>query len=83
MVEVEEYGVDRLLGELADELKARRYRPLAARRVMIPNPGGGTEQRPLSIPMHEYRNVTRLVTFIRAQAFSAGEMVAPLGRVGR
>ena len=30
---VEEYGVDRLLGELASELRERRYRPLPARRV--------------------------------------------------
>ena len=27
---VEEYGVDRLLGELASELRERRYRPLPA-----------------------------------------------------
>src|SRR5215468_10782732 len=30
LAQVEEYGVDRLLGELAEELKGRRYRPLAA-----------------------------------------------------
>ena len=47
---VEEYGVTRLLGELASELKEHRYRPLPARRVYIPKPGS-TEQRPLSIPM--------------------------------
>jgi len=46
---VEEYGVDRLLGELASELKGHRYRPLPARRVYIPKPGTD-EQRPLSIP---------------------------------
>jgi RNA-directed DNA polymerase len=50
LAEVEEYGVARLLDELAGELKRQRYRPLAARRVMIPKPGSGTEQRPLSIP---------------------------------
>src|SRR5271165_4548484 len=33
---VEEYGVSRLLDELAAELKAETYRPLAARRVWIP-----------------------------------------------
>ena len=47
---VEEYGIDRLLGELAGELRTGRYRPLAARRVLIPKPGSATEQRPLSIP---------------------------------
>ena len=46
---VEEYGVTRLLDELAGELREGRYRPLPARRVLIPKPGT-TEQRPLSIP---------------------------------
>jgi Family of unknown function (DUF5372) len=50
---VEEYGVTRLLGELASELKERRYRPLPARRVLIPKPGT-TEQRPLSIPTRRH-----------------------------
>ena len=48
---VEEYGVTRLLDELAAELKEGRYRPLPARRVFIPKPGAPAgEQRPLSIP---------------------------------
>ncbi len=51
LAEVEEYGVDRLLGELASELRERRYRPRPARRVFIPKPGAPAgEQRPLSIP---------------------------------
>jgi RNA-directed DNA polymerase len=49
LADVEGYGIDRLLGELAADLKERRYRPLPARRVFIPKPGSG-EQRPLSIP---------------------------------
>ena len=48
---VEEYGVTRLLDELASELEEHRYRPLPARRVYIPKPGAPAgEQRPLSIP---------------------------------
>jgi RNA-directed DNA polymerase len=39
LADVEEYGTDRLLGELGADLKARRYRPLPARRVFIPKPG--------------------------------------------
>src|SRR5512142_3340712 len=35
---VEEYGVTRLLDELASELREGRYRPLPARRVLIPKP---------------------------------------------
>ena len=49
IADVEEYGVARLLDELAAGLKEGRWRPLAARRVYIPKPGRPTEQRPLSI----------------------------------
>ncbi len=38
---VEQYGVDRLLDELAAELKAGSYRPLPTRRVLIPKPRHG------------------------------------------
>jgi hypothetical protein len=33
LADTEEYGIDRLLDELAAELRERRYRPLPARRV--------------------------------------------------
>ncbi|MEV0424693.1 hypothetical protein [Streptosporangium canum] len=55
LVEVEEYGVARLLDELADELWEGRCRPLPARRVLIPKPGTA-EQRPLSIPLFVTRS---------------------------
>ena len=45
----QEYGIDRLLGELAVELRDGSYRPMPTRRVWIPKPGT-SEQRPLSIP---------------------------------
>ncbi|MFZ0976066.1 MAG: group II intron reverse transcriptase/maturase [Solirubrobacteraceae bacterium] len=64
IADVEEYGVARLLDELAAGLKEGRWRPLAARRVYIPKPGRPTEQRPLSIPAVRDRVVqtaTRLV----------------------
>jgi len=35
---VEDYGVDRMLRELRDDLRAGRYRPAPARRVDIPKP---------------------------------------------
>ena len=49
IADVEQYGIDRLLDELAADLKTESYRPLPARRVFIPKPGS-QEQRPLSIP---------------------------------
>src|SRR5829696_1971214 len=49
IADVECYGVDRLLDELAADLKEGRWRPLPARRVFIEKPGR-EELRPLSIP---------------------------------
>lgn len=48
LVAVEEYGVDRMLGELRRDLREGVYRPAPARRVEIPKPQGG--KRPLGIP---------------------------------
>jgi group II intron reverse transcriptase/maturase len=53
IADVEEYGVSKLLDELAADLKAERWRPLPARRVFIPKPGRPTDQRPLSIAVRD------------------------------
>src|SRR5271157_5468230 len=47
--DIEAYGAERWLDEMAQELKSRTYRPLPVRRVYIPKPDG-RQQRPLGVP---------------------------------
>jgi RNA-directed DNA polymerase len=75
---VEEYGVARLLDELASELGEKRYRPLPARRVMIPKPGTA-EQRPLSIPPVRDRIVQAAAKIVLEPVFEAGFLPASFG----
>jgi RNA-directed DNA polymerase len=80
LARVEEYGIDRLLGELAAELKEGRYRPLPARRVYIPKPGAPAgEQRPLSIPPVRDRIVQAAVKIVLEPVFEADFLPCSFG----
>ncbi|MFB9470312.1 hypothetical protein ACFFR3_12390 [Nonomuraea salmonea] len=70
LAEVEEYGIDRLLGELAEQVRQRRYRPLPAQRVLIPKQGSG-EIRPLSIPAVRDRIVQAALKIVLEPVFEA------------
>jgi group II intron reverse transcriptase/maturase len=70
LVMVEEYGVDRLLDEVASELRDGGYRPLPARRVFIPKPGV-SERRPLSIPAVRDRIVQAACKIVLEPIFEA------------
>ena len=75
---VEEYGVSRLLDELAAELREKRYRPLPSRRVLIPKPGTD-EKRPLSIPAIRDRIVQAALKIVLEPVFEADFLPCSFG----
>jgi group II intron reverse transcriptase/maturase len=78
IADVEHYGVSRLLDELATDLRAGSYRPLAARRVLIPK-RGSDEQRPLSIPAVRDRVVQAALKAVIEPIFEADMLECSFG----
>ncbi len=66
---VEEYGVERLLGELQCALRQGSYRPAPVRRVAISKPDGG--KRPLGIPTVCDRVVQQAARMVLEPIFEA------------
>ena len=78
LADVERYGPARLLDELASALKEQTYRPLPARRVLIPKPGQ-SDKRPLSIPAVRDRIVQAALKTVIEPVFEADFRSASFG----
>jgi RNA-directed DNA polymerase len=66
---IESQGRERWLGDLAQELREKRYQPQAIKRVYIPKPSGG--QRPLGIPTVRDRVVQTAAVLVLGPIFEA------------
>src|SRR5438270_3393534 len=67
--DIEAYGIERWLDELAQELKSRTYQPLPVRRVYIPKPDG--KQRPLGVPAIRDRAAEMAAVLVLEPIFEA------------
>jgi RNA-directed DNA polymerase len=68
---VEEYGIERFLAEIETELRESRYRPLPARKVLIPKRDQPGEWRPLAIAAVRDRVVQAALKIVFEPVFEA------------
>ena len=75
--DVERHGVEAYLSQLAEDLKAQRYRPSPVLRVEIPKPDGRT--RPLGIPTVRDRIVQQACKIVIEPRFEANFLPCSYG----
>jgi RNA-directed DNA polymerase len=77
LADVEGYGVERMLRDLQDELRAGDYRPPPVRRREIPKPDGGV--RPLGIPTVRDRVAQQSAKLVLEPIFEADFLPSSYG----
>lgn len=76
---VEEYGIETFLAEIETEVREGRYRPLPARRVLIPKRGQVGQWRPLAIASVRDRVVQAALKIVFKPVFEADMLPCSFG----